>query len=398
MIAYLDLPSGLSGDIFLGCLIDVGWPLAALQRTVARLALPAASWSVRQEQVMRGPLRATLVHVQAAEGDQHRHLSDVRRIIQTADLPESVKQRAVAVFTRLAEAEAAVHGSTVEAVHFHEVGALDAIIDIVGVCAGLHDLGVTQLYASSVPLGEGWVNSAHGRIPVPAPATLNLLTAANAPVRPAPGPGELVTPTGAALLAELATFRQPHMTLQRIGVGTGQKDFAWPNVARLMLGELIESGGYVQIETNIDDMNPELYGAVTEALFAAGALDVWLTPIQMKKGRPGVLLGVLASAAQESTLAEILLRETTTLGVRVRSVHRHEAQRSFATVQTAYGEIQVKLKWLDGQMIGAKPEFEVCRRLAETQGVSVRMIYEAALGAAQHVLTGQAANIQSGNC
>jgi uncharacterized protein (TIGR00299 family) protein len=387
MIAYLDLPSGLSGDIFLGCLVDAGWPLAALQRTVERLALPADSWSIRQESVMRGPLRATLVHVAATEGDQHRHLSDVRGIIQAADLPEPVKQRAVAVFTRLAEAEAAVHGSTVESVHFHEVGALDAIIDIVGVCAGLHELGVTQLYASSVPLGEGWVNSAHGRIPVPAPATLNLLTAVHAPVRPAPGPGELVTPTGAALLAELATFSQPRMTLQRIGVGTGQKDFAWPNVARLMLGEPVGSGEYVQIETNIDDMNPELYSAVSDALFAAGALDVWLTPIQMKKGRPGVLLGVLAPAAQENALADLLLRETTTLGVRVRSVHRHEAQRTFATVETAYGEIQVKLKWLEGQVVGAKPEFEQCRRLAETQGVPVRLIYEVALAAAQKMLT-----------
>jgi uncharacterized protein (TIGR00299 family) protein len=387
MIAYLDLPSGLSGDIFLGCLVDAGWPLAALQRTVERLALPADSWSIRQESVMRGPLRATLVHVAATEGDQHRHLSDVRGIIQAADLPEPVKQRAVAVFTRRAAAEAAVHGSTVESVHFHEVGALDAIIDIVGVCAGLHELGVTQLYASSVPLGEGWVNSAHGRIPVPAPATLNLLTAVHAPVRPAPGPGELVTPTGAALLAELATFSQPRMTLQRIGVGTGQKDFAWPNVARLMLGEPVGSGEYVQIETNIDDMNPELYSAVSDALFAAGALDVWLTPIQMKKGRPGVLLGVLAPAAQENALADLLLRETTTLGVRVRSVHRHEAQRTFATVETAYGEIQVKLKWLEGQVVGAKPEFEQCRRLAETQGVPVRLIYEVALAAAQKMLT-----------
>jgi uncharacterized protein (DUF111 family) len=196
-----------------------------------------------------------------------------------------------------------------------------------------------------------------------------------------------VTPTGAALLAELATFSQPRMTLQRIGVGTGQKDFAWPNVARLMLGEPVGSGEYVQIETNIDDMNPELYSAVSDALFAAGALDVWLTPIQMKKGRPGVLLGVLAPAAQENALADLLLRETTTLGVRVRSVHRHEAQRTFATVETAYGEIQVKLKWLEGQVVGAKPEFEQCRRLAETQGVPVRLIYEVALAAAQKMLT-----------
>lgn len=379
MIAYLDLPSGISGDMFLGCLVDAGWPLAALQRTVEALALPAGSWSVAAETVMRGPLRATLVHVHATEGDQHRHLADVARIISAADLADTVKERALAVFTRLAEAEATVHSATVEQVHFHEVGALDAIIDIVGVCAGLHELGVTQLYASSVPLGEGWVNSAHGRIPVPAPATLNLLTAANAPVRPAPGPGELVTPTGAALLAEFARFRQPHMRLQRTGVGTGQKDFVWPNVARFMLGEATEGGTHVVIETNIDDMNPELYGTVSETLFAAGALDVWLTPIQMKKGRPGVLLSVVAPAALETALADLILRETTTLGVRVHTVHRHEARRSFATVETPYGAVRVKLKWAGETVAGIKPEYADCLRLAHEKQVAVRHVYEQAM-------------------
>lgn len=378
MIAYLDMPSGLSGDIFLGCLVDAGWPLDALRNTIEQMRLPADSWSVSAASVMRGPLRATLVNVQTTEGDQHRHLSDVRQIIQATNLPAGVQKRAVAVFTRLAEAEAAVHGTTVEEVHFHEVGALDAIIDIVGVCAGLHELGIEKLYASGVPLGEGWTMSAHGRIPLPAPATLSLLTAAQAPTRPAPGPGELITPTGAALLAEFATFTQPRMQLQRIGQGTGQKDFAWPNVARLWLGVPVEQGALVQIETNIDDMNPELYTAIGQNLFAAGALDVWTTPIQMKKGRPGVLLSVLAPAAKETLLADLLLRETTTLGVRVHPVHRHEAQREFATVQTPYGNVQVKLKWVNGELQGAKPEYEECQRLANEHHIAVRRVYEAA--------------------
>jgi uncharacterized protein (TIGR00299 family) protein len=384
MIAYLDLPSGLSGDMFLGCLVDAGWPVAGLHAVIERISLPAGSWSVRAEQVMRGPLRATLVHVETGEGDRHRHLADIAQIIGAAHLPDAVKVRVLAVFTRLAEAEAAVHGATVEDVHFHEVGALDAIIDIVGVCAGLHELGVQQLFASSAPLGEGWVMSAHGRIPVPAPATLNLLMSVKAPVRPAPGPGELVTPTGAALLAEFATFRQPHMQIERIGVGAGQKEFAWPNVARLLLGEASEIGGYVQIETNIDDMNPELYAAVSQRLFEAGALDVWLTPIQMKKGRPAVLLSVLAPQTSESTLADLIMRETTTLGMRVHAVHRHEARRSFESVQTPYGAVQVKLKWAEEGVIGVKPESADCQRLATEQGVPVRMIYEAALVAALH--------------
>jgi pyridinium-3,5-bisthiocarboxylic acid mononucleotide nickel chelatase len=382
MIAYLDLPSGLSGDMFLGCLVDAGWSIGALRNTIDRIALPPGSWSVRAETVMRGPLRATLVHVTTTEGDRHRHLADIAQIIGLAHLPDEVKARALAVFTRLAEAEAAAHGSTAEEVHFHEVGALDAIIDIVGVCAGLHELGVSHCYASAAPLGEGWVTSAHGRIPVPAPATLNLLAGANAPLRPAPGPGELVTPTGAALLAEFADFRQPAMTLQRVGVGAGQKEFAWPNVARLLLGEATETGSHVQIETNIDDMNPELYEAVSQRLFAAGALDVWLTPIQMKKGRPGVLLSVLAPATHEGALADLILRETTTLGMRVRSVQRYEAHRTFAAVETPYGAVTIKLKWVDDQVVGVKPEYGDCLRLAGEQGVPVRQVYEVALSRA----------------
>jgi uncharacterized protein (TIGR00299 family) protein len=382
MIAYIDLPSGISGDMFLGCLVAAGWPLPALQTTIEQLGLPAGSWQISQTSVMRGPLAATLVNVETTVGDEHRHLGDIRRMIEAATLPDGVKANAVAIFTRLAEAEATVHGSTVEEVHFHEVGALDAIIDIVGVCAGLAALGIERLYASGAPLGEGWTNSAHGRIPLPAPATLALLTAAQAPTRPAPGPGELVTPTGAAILATLATFQQPRMVLQRIGIGAGQKEFAWPNVARLWLGEPVVDEALVQIETNIDDMNPELYAAISEELFAAGARDVWTTAIGMKKGRPGILLSVLADGSQESTLSNILLRSTTTLGVRVHPVQRHEAPRDFCRVETAYGPVTVKRKWLDQQIIGVKPEYEECRQLAATHRVPVRAVYEAAQAAA----------------
>jgi uncharacterized protein (TIGR00299 family) protein len=387
-VAYLDMPSGISGDMFLGCLMDAGWPLAELEATIARLGLPAGAVVLTQEPVMRGPLAAMLVTVNAAEGDQHRHLRDVLAIIDQGDLPEPVAARAKAVFRRLAEAEAIVHGIGVEEVHFHEVGALDAIVDIVGVCAGLHALGVTQLYAGALPLGEGWAATAHGRIPLPAPATLALLAAAHAPTRPAPGAGELVTPTGAALLAELADFRQPPLRLIRIGHGAGRKEFAWPNVARLWLGDAESALGEIEqrtlalLETNIDDMNPELYAAATAALFAAGALDVWLTPIQMKKGRPGVLLSVLAAEEQEVQLVAVLLRETTTLGVRVQPVRRYAAERAQYTVTTPYGAVRVKLKLVEGVAVGAKPEQDDCAQLAESSGVSVRQVYEAALAAA----------------
>lgn len=387
MIAYLDIPSGISGDMFLGCLVDGGWPLDELHKTIVQLNLPTDQWRIKEQLVMRGPLRATLVDVQTTVTDTHRHLGDIRRIIEAAKLPSGVKARAIAVFTRLADAEAAVHGSTVEEVHFHEVGALDALIDIVGVCAGLEALGIEQLYASGAPLGEGWTNSAHGRIPLPAPATLALLTAVNAPTRLAPGPGELVTPTGAALLAEFAIFHQPRMQLQRVGLGAGQKDFAWPNIARLWLGEPVDGGQLVQLETNIDDMNPEFYATVREQLTAAGALDVWFTPIQMKKERPGVLLGVLGSAAQEQVFVDILLRETTTLGVRAHYVHRHEARRDFITVETAYGSVSVKRKWLYNEVVGLKPEYEDCLRLAQTHGVPLRIVVEATQASAQQFLS-----------
>jgi hypothetical protein len=386
MIAYLDLPAGLSGDMFLGCLVDAGWPIDALRSAVAALDLPAGSVQVRAEQVQRGPLRATLVHVDVTETSQHRHLSDIRELIERSRLAPWVQAHAIATFARLAMAEARVHGEPLEHLHFHEVGALDAIVDIVGAAAGLHSLGIELLYASGAPLGSGWVQSAHGQIPLPAPATLELLTAASAPTRPAPGPGELVTPTGAALLAQYARFEQPEMRLLRIGIGAGQRDPAWPNVARLWLGEPLAAGPMVEIATNIDDMNPELYGAVTQRLLAAGARDVWLTPVQMKKGRPGIVLSLIAPAALESTLSDLLLRETTTLGVRVHTVHRHEAGRAQRTVDTRYGPVQVKLKLIDGEVWGAMPEYDDCLRAAEEAGVPVRLVYAETLARAQQAV------------
>jgi uncharacterized protein (TIGR00299 family) protein len=387
MIAYLDLPSGLSGDMFLGCLMDAGWPLERLRSIVAALDLDAAEWSISSRSVMKGPVRATLVDVRTVEGQRHRHLEDIRRIIEGAAIAETTKRRAVAVFERLAAAEARVHGTTPERIHFHEVGAVDAIIDIVGVAAGLEELGVERLFASSLPLGEGWASTAHGRIPLPAPATLELLAAVSAPTRPAPGPGEWVTPTGAALVAELATFGQPAMSLGRVGIGAGSRDTEWPNVARLWLGDVETAGAFVQIETNIDDMNPQLFAAASERLFAAGARDVWLTPVQMKKGRPGVVLSVIGFARDEARLTDVLLRETTTLGVRVHQLaSRHEARRDTREVATEFGPIRIKVKWLDDEPLGASPEYDDCVRAAASHGVSARTVYEAALGAARQLV------------
>jgi uncharacterized protein (TIGR00299 family) protein len=379
MIAYLDLPSGLSGDMFLGCLVDAGWPLERLRAVISEMKLPAEEWSIEARDVKKVGIRATLVDVRAKEGHAHRHLKHIREIINAGSISQDVKNKALAVFTRLANAEAKVHGTTAEKIHFHEVGAVDAIIDIVGACAGIADLGIEKIYASAVPLSGGWGNMAHGQMPLPAPATLELLAAASVPTVPGPGPGEWVTPTGAAILGEFATFEQPAMTLTKVGIGAGQRDAAWPNIARMWLGQPKSAGSMVQLETNIDDMNPQLYAGVSEKLFAAGARDVWLTPVQMKKNRPGVVLSVLAPAAEEAKLVALILRETTTFGVRVHRIdHRHEVRREFRDIQTVHGTVRAKLKFLSDEPVAVMPEYEDCRKLADAKGIPLREVIEAA--------------------
>jgi uncharacterized protein (TIGR00299 family) protein len=393
MIAYLDLPSGISGDMFLGCLLDAGFPLEALRDTIARLNLPQNEYHISAAPIMKGPLRATLADIQTSESDAHRHLADITTIIQNATLPDPVKQNAIATFTRLAHAEAKVHNTTPDQIHFHEVGALDAIIDIVGSCAGIHHLQISRLFASPLPLSPGWTTSQHGLIPLPAPATLELLAAANAPTRPGPNhnsPGEWVTPTGAALVCQLATFSQPPMTLSKIGTGAGRKNTPWPNIARLWLGtpsaaNTDASGGegrYVQLETNIDDMNPQLYAAVSDKLFAAGAKDVWFTPIHMKKNRPAILLSALAPISHEAPLANLILEQTTTLGVRVHAAHRHEAHREFITLQTPHGPIRAKIKFLNDKPASISPEFDDITSLAKSLNLPAKQILDAATAAA----------------
>jgi uncharacterized protein (TIGR00299 family) protein len=383
MIAYFDLPSGISGDMFLSCLVDAGWPIDELRAAVAKLDLPAEEFAVHADEVMKGAIRATRVHVEVIETKHHRHLGDIHAILDRSDLSAPVKQRVRDVFQTLAEAEAKVHGTTINEVHFHEVGAVDAIVDIVGTCCGLEALKIETLFASALPLGHGWVMTAHGKLPLPAPATLEILAAKQAPVRPAPGEGELVTPTGAALVGTLATFAQPPMKLTRIATGGGTKNFAWPNVARMWLGEPIAGAAptMVQVETNIDDMNPQLFPVVMDGLMEAGAADVWLTPVHMKKGRPGTVVSALTTPQRERAISDYLLKHTTTLGVRVHDVHRHEAGRSIQQVETRFGPVPVKVKSVDGQVTGGTPEFEDCRRIAVEHGVSVADVQQAAAAA-----------------
>ncbi len=329
------------------------------------------------------------VDLDPGEPQPHRHLSDVLAIIEGSTLDPDVKARASSVFRRLAQAEARVHGTTVEEVHFHEVGAVDAIVDVVGAVLGLKALGVERAYASSLPMGSGTIQTAHGLLPVPAPATLELLAEAKAPMRPSEAKTELVTPTGAALLAELAEFHQPSLRLRAVGHGFGRKQLPWANCLRLWLGDPLETGGTADaerdeicvIEANLDDTTPELLGAAMGRLFAAGALDVYFTPIQMKKNRPGVKLSVLGPPELEGELAATVLRETTTLGVRVTTARRLKGRRWQESVATPWGPVRVKVKEFAGQRTAA-PEYDDCLRVADSSGAPVAEVYEAAKAAA----------------
>ena len=378
-IAYLDCFSGISGDMLLGALLDAGVDAGALRSELA--GLNAAGWSLRAEGVQRSGIAATKAHVDLDESEQpHRRLPDVLALLDASSLHEQDRRRAADVFRLLATAEARVHSTAAEQVDFHEVGALDAIIDVTGAVIGLRLLGVERLYCSPLPAGGGTARSAHGALPVPAPATLELMAMAHAPLAASTGdrPMEMVTPTGAAVVTALAAFERPPMHVAAVGYGAGGRDpEGWPNVLRLWLGDAIEPArpAMLLLETNIDDMNPEIYGYVQEKLFAAGAADVWFQPIQMKKNRPGIMLSVLCAAEREDAIAALLLRETTTLGVRTSTVTRHEAQRESFEFESSLGPAAVKVKRLPGEPPRVAPEYDVCRGIAEARGLPLAEVY-----------------------
>lgn len=383
-VAHFDCVSGVSGDMTLAALVSAGWPAAALRELPARLGLEGVSIEVSE--VRRGPFAATRVEVRCGGPQPHRHLHHVEAILERADLPAAVRARAREVFGRLAAAEAEVHGTTVQKVHFHEVGAVDAIVDVAGALAGLEALGAGRVTASALPLGGGSVLSEHGRIPVPAPATALLLR--GAPVRGGPVEAELVTPTGAALLATLVSAwgPPPALTLERVGTGAGAREFPdHPNVLRLFVGEAVEAplpGRQVAVlETAVDDDNPQFVAALVPRLMAAGALDAMLVPATMKKGRSGVWLVVVAEPARAEDLARLVLAGTSTLGVRVRLEQRFELPRREETVATPFGEIRVKVATLPEGGERATPEFESVREAAERAGRSLREVSEAAVAA-----------------
>jgi len=384
-IAYFDCFSGVSGDMALGALIDLGVPVKDLISGMKQLK-GLKDWSIETRRERRGAIEGTRISISAGE-QPHRKFSDIRALINESGLDPRVREKSLAVFERLADAEARVHGVPPDDVHFHEVGALDSILDIAGVIFCLEYLGIEKIYSSPLPLGRGFVKTQHGTIPLPAPATSILLS--GAAVYGSPVEREFVTPTGAAILATLAQSYGPipPMALISTGYGVGADPAGDPpNLLRVMMGEekvVLPVRDLLVMETNIDDMNPEFYNYVSGKLFALGALDVSLVPVQMKKNRPGVLLRALVEPALEAAAAGIILSETTTLGVRVIEVRRIELPREEKMVSTVFGPCKVKRALLPGGGERLIPEYEECRRIAEKTGTPIPDVYRRILESAK---------------
>jgi len=383
-LAYFDCFSGISGDMTLGALLDAGCDLAQLRAELRGLQVPG--WELSAEKVWKNGMAATHARVKTEDQQEHRSLSAILQILRDSKLASPVRDRAAAIFHKLGEAEARVHDVPVEKIHFHEVGAVDAIVDIVGACLGFHMLGIEKFACSPLNVGCGTVKMAHGILPVPAPATANLLqgkpTYSNGVQR------ELVTPTGGAIVATLCDSfgPQPPMCVSAIGYGAGAADLeGQPNVLRIMIGEAAEKvvPGYDQeitvIEANLDDMNPQIYGYFQEKALAAGALDVFTTPVQMKKNRPGTLLTVLCQPADAQTLMTLIFAETTTFGVRTHGAQRRVLPREFVKVTTSFGEVRVKLSRVNGRILHVAPEYDDCRKLAEEKNVPLQRVINEAL-------------------
>jgi uncharacterized protein (TIGR00299 family) protein len=387
-IAYFDCAAGASGDMILGALVDAGYPLDALRASLATLGLDG--WRVDARAVERGGLRGTHLLVETATDRRFSSLGAMLAPVGASALPARVKAGAEAIIRRLAEAESRVHRVPAEAVHFHEVGALDTLVDVVGAVAGLAALGIDRIHVSALPLGSGSVETAHGRLPVPAPATAELLR--GFPVYDNGVRAELLTPTGAAILTTLATpGSAPAMTLEAIGWGAGSRELAVPNLLRVLIGPAATPAGLiggagetellVTVETTIDDMSPQLYEPLMERLLDAGALDVYLTPVVMKKSRPGVVITALAAPEQAGDLADVLFRETPTIGVRWSEGRRRRLPRELVRRDTPLGPVTFKVSRLDGRVVTVTPEFEEVRRIARERAMPVRDVLQQAQAA-----------------
>ena len=393
---YLDIFSGISGDMFLGALVDLGVNAGKLERELKKLKVDGYKLQISRKQ--KCSVVGTKFDVQLLKTHDHHHhgrtFSEIKKMISRSKLSSWVKQKSIAVFQRIANAEGKIHGKPADKVHFHEVGAVDSIVDIAGACIALEMLAKPHVLSAPVIEGTGWIDCAHGKFPVPTPATLAILGARGIGITQCDEPHELVTPTGAALLAEFAESFGPmeNLVAEKIGFGFGTRDNkARPNVLRAVLGTSNnqlstsnispnwETDRVAVLETNLDDINPEILGAFVETALAAGALDVFHTPIQMKKNRPGVLLTVVCAESDADKFSEMVLRETTAFGVRKTIAERRKLRREFRKVKTPFGKVAVKLGLLGQKIIQAAPEFESCRALARQNKIPLKDVYEAAI-------------------
>ncbi|TET37674.1 MAG: nickel pincer cofactor biosynthesis protein LarC [Planctomycetota bacterium] len=390
-IAYLDMPSGIAGDMFLGALVDAGMPVGELRKGLSGLKIEP--FELEAGKTKRKGFAATRLKVviDGSVKPPHRSLQDVVAIISSAGLPAEITEKSVEVFRNLATAEAAAHGEDVEKVHLHETGAVDAMVDIVGTCFALDYMGIEELYASSFSLGTGTVDCAHGEIPVPAPATLELVK--GFPVRMTGFPFELTTPTGAALvttLAEKAGDAPPFRTLA-VGIGAGDdRDMPLPNSCRLIIGETDEAAGEMfEIRVNVDDMTPEMMELAFEKCFEAGALDVWVAPIVMKKSRPGHIIGLIVPAEELDAVEDAIFETTTTFGLRRVPIARSELEREIIEVDTAAGTVEVKVGMRGGEIVVASPEYESVKKVSMESGVLFKKLYSEAQAAAWDYYAGE---------
>lgn len=382
-IAYFDPFSGASGDMVLGAVIDCGVALSELQDILSGLDL--SGYTLDAERTSQHGIGGTRVSVVVDDGQPARDWAAIRDLLQRSRLPDPVRDAALAMFLALAEAEAHVHDTSVEGVHFHEVGGVDSIVDVTGAAAGMHLLGVERVYSGPPALGHGFAHSMHGTIPVPAPATAQLLANAGAPSIDRDIDSELLTPTGAAILTTLAEFQRPPFRTAVVGYGFGRRELPWPNALRLWIGETDEvdrapapvtpTAAELLLETNIDDMNPEFFELLMERLFEAGALDVFLTTIVMKRGRPATKVSVIASVRDRDVIERTLFHNSTTFGVRSTAIERTKTGRAWETVATRWGDVRLKLKIWQGKVVEAVPEYADCLAVARTSNAPLRLVY-----------------------
>jgi len=385
-IAYFDCFSGISGDMTVGALLDAGLKVETLERELKKLGL--SGYQLEVNKVVKKGISATQFKVKIEEEGVERRFKDILIILEKSKLDEEIKRETKKIFFNIAQAESKIHRKDIDKIHFHEIGGLDSIIDITSAVIGIKTLGIEEIHSSVLPVGKGFVKCAHGVIPIPAPATLELLK--NVPTYSGGMESEMITPTGAAIIGTLAKSfgERPLMKIERIGYGAGEKEFAIPNLLRVSIGEKILKDenledGYVSdeavlIESNIDDMNPEFYDYIMDQLFSQGALDVFLTPIQMKKNRPAHMLSIIVYEQNLKEILEVLFSESTTLGVRIREIKRLRLAQQNFIAETKYGKIRVKVGMFKGEIKNIAPEYEDCKKIAKQHQVPLKEVYEEA--------------------